>query len=486
VIRDAAYARLLKETRVSLHEKFVEWADGVVADRRVAYDEILGWHLEEAYRNLAELGPLDAHGIELGVRAAERLGAAGQRAFARGDVGAAAGLLHRAAALLPEIAPPRLALLPNLGEALFEMGDFAEADRVLAEALDGAVVAGDEQVAAQVRLVRLLVERYTADPRGWAEAVEQETSRAIPLFEAAGDHGALCRAWRLRSYVHATASRTAEAAAAATHVIEHAALAGDRRRQGLGATMYATASLYGSTPVQEAIRECERILNQGLGDRQAEGLVASALAYLYAMDGEGTRARECHERALALLEDVGKRVLVATAALESWGVEMLAGEPAMAEARLRRDYEVLEQMGEKLYLPTVAALLGQAIYAQGRFDEAGELAAMAQIHAPDDDVDAQALWRSLLAKVRAREARYAEAEELAREAVATISDSDAIVMQADALADLAEVLRLGGRYEEAVAVLTEAADLYERKGNRVSAANAMRLLEEAGSSSASP
>ena len=53
-------------------------------------------------------------------------------------------------------------------------------------------------------------------------------------------------------------------------------------------------------------------------------------------------------------------------------------------------------------------------------------------------------------------------------------------------ADLAEVLRLGGRYEEAAAVLTEAANLYERKGNRVSAANAMRLLEEAGSSSASP
>ena len=142
-------------------------------------------------------------------------------------------------------------------------------------------------------------------------------------------------------------------------------------------------------------------------------------------------------------------------------------------------------MGEKLYLLTVAALLGQAIYAQGRFEEAGEFADVARIQAPEDDVDAQALWRSLLAKVRAREARHAEAEELAREAVATISDSDAIVMQADALADLAEVLRLGGRYEEAAAVLTEAANLYERKGNRVSAAT-MRLLEEAGSSSASP
>jgi class 3 adenylate cyclase/tetratricopeptide (TPR) repeat protein len=481
MIRDAAYGGLLKRARATLHEKFVDWADRTSSDRDVEYEEIRGWHLEQAYYYLCELGPLDMHGIAVGVRASQRLASAGRRAFGRGDMPAAVGLFRRAASLVPELSPHRLTLFPDLGEALMDLGEFEEAERVVAEAIEAADLIRDPRLLAEARLVRLLVHRYSADPRGWAEEVEEEAARAIPLFRAADDHGALCRAWRLLVYVHATASRAAEAAAAATQVIEQAALAGDRRRQGLGATTYATASLYGSTPVKEAISECERILDPGLGDLQAEGQVLSALAYLYAMDGDASRARECHARALAVLEDHGRTVLAAAAAVESWGVLMLAGDPAAAESRLRHDYGVLERMGEKLYLPTVAALLGQAIYAQGRYADAGDLAEVARAQAPEDDVDAQALWRSLLAKVLARAGRAAEAERFAQEAVETLHGSDALVMQADALADLAEVLRLAGRVDEAHAALGEAAALYERKGNRVSAARVMLLLEEVGS-----
>src|SRR5919109_1363767 len=103
LIRDATYQGLLKRTRAKLHEQFVDWADRVNRERNRAaeYEEILGYHLEQAYRYLAELGPLDDHGRELGRRAAERLASAGRSAFGRGDMTAAAGLLDRAAALLP-------------------------------------------------------------------------------------------------------------------------------------------------------------------------------------------------------------------------------------------------------------------------------------------------------------------------------------------------------------------------------------------------
>ena len=47
-------------------------------------------------------------------------------------------------------------------------------------------------------------------------------------------------------------------------------------------------------------------------------------------------------------------------------------EPAAAEARLRSGYERLEEMGEKALLATTAAMLAQAVYAQGRHDEAAE------------------------------------------------------------------------------------------------------------------
>ena len=75
LIRDAAYGGLLKRARASLHERFVDWADArnADADRALEFEEILGYHLEQAHRYLSELGPLDEHGIRLGVRASERL-----------------------------------------------------------------------------------------------------------------------------------------------------------------------------------------------------------------------------------------------------------------------------------------------------------------------------------------------------------------------------------------------------------------------------
>ncbi len=48
------------------HEQFVEWADSVNREGATEYEEILGYHLEQAHRYLSELGPLDDHGRALG------------------------------------------------------------------------------------------------------------------------------------------------------------------------------------------------------------------------------------------------------------------------------------------------------------------------------------------------------------------------------------------------------------------------------------
>ncbi|MDQ3876586.1 MAG: AAA family ATPase, partial [Actinomycetota bacterium] len=84
LIRDAVYEGLLKEARASLHERVAEWAERVHPDGEL--EEILGYHLEQAHRYRSDLGPLDEHGRELGVRASERLAAAGRRALERGDM----------------------------------------------------------------------------------------------------------------------------------------------------------------------------------------------------------------------------------------------------------------------------------------------------------------------------------------------------------------------------------------------------------------
>jgi hypothetical protein len=71
-----------------------------------------------------------------------------------------------------------------------------------------------------------------------------------------------------------------------------------------------------------------------------------------------------------------------------------------------------------------------------------------------------------------------EAERVGREAVAIASATDVLDLRAQALADLAEVLRLAERSQEARAVLEEAIRLYDEKGNVVAAGQLRALLAE--------
>jgi class 3 adenylate cyclase/tetratricopeptide (TPR) repeat protein len=477
LVRDAAYRGLLKRARATLHQRFVDWADRVNRERvrEAEYEEILGYHLEQAYRYLGELGPLDEQARQIGARAAERLGSTGRRAFARGDMPAAANLLRRAAGVLPADHPGRLALLPELGEALMEIGEFAWAEVFLDEAVDKAGAQGNAPLAAEAALMRLLVRSNYAE--GWSEdELVREAERAIPVFEQAGYQGGLAEASRLLAWAHGTAGRYGAAASAAEQAIEHARLAGDRRQQARAATQYAVAALYGPTPVAEAMSHCQEFVAQVDGDRRAEGLLLSLLARLEAMQGDFERARELYVEARQTLEELGRSVVASSTSLDSCGVEMLAGDPAAAERELRRDYESLDEMGEKYLLSTVAGELCRALTAQDRYAEAEEFARIAEETAAEDDVTSQALWRSGRAKVLARRGEFETAVALAHEAVERMRRTDAWVIEGDALVDLADVLRAAGRAGEARTALEEALDLFERKGNVAAAESTARAL----------
>jgi tetratricopeptide (TPR) repeat protein len=480
LVRDAAYNAILKRARASLHERFVDWAERVNRDRDRAteYDEILGYHLEQASRNLAELGPLDDHGLGLGARGAEKLAAAGRRAFARNDMAAAANLLRRGVQLLPERDPSRLRLLPDLVEALTESGELPWAELFLEEAVDGAAEIGDERLAAEAALVRLLVSRYADKLDHWTSAMLEEGERAIRIFEGLDDHAGLARAWRLMMNAHGVAHQFGAAAEAAQLAGEHARLAGDSRQETRAASGYAMAALYGPTPVAEAIARCEEVLAQSPGDKRLEGLTLCLLASLRAMEGEFDEARDLYARGRAILEEIGGTLIAASTTFNASDVETLAGDLAAAEEVLRRDYELLEQLGEKYLRPTVAAYLGQVLTKQGRYDEAERFVDIAADVAAADDVVSQALWRSVRANVLVQGARYEEAVELAREAVGLLRETDSLSAQAGALLALAEVLGHAGERSAAEQVVREALALYERKGNAIAAAVAREALTD--------
>jgi class 3 adenylate cyclase len=469
LIRDAAYAGLLKRARAGYHERFVEWADASNAehDRAQEYEEILGYHLEQAYRYLGQLGPLDDHGHELGRRAASRLSSAGLRALGRGDLPAGANLLRRAAGTLPAADPARLRLLSPLGEALTELGRFDEAALVLAEAMAEAV---EPAVAAHARLVSLYLHLYAADMPDWAAEVRREVERCMPLFEQASDEAGLALANRLLFVMHATLGRYGQAAAAARAVSEHAQRAHDGRQQHRGASNYAQVALHSPIAVPAVIERAESLLSEVSGDRGTEATIRGALAWLYAMRGDFTRAREESTVSRAFLKELGSSVLAASTSLNAAPVELLAGDAEAAEQALRRDYEELSAIGERYVLSTVAGLLSQVTFLRGDLREADSFALICEELAAEDDVASQALWRGTRAKLLALRGDVEAALELARGAVDLVRGSEAPLMQAEALVDLAHVLASAGRREEALSARSEARELYNLKGDVVSAA----------------
>jgi hypothetical protein len=133
LMRDVAYQAILKAQRAELHERYADWLEREAGERASEYREILGHHLERAYRNRSELGHSDERLRELATRAAGHLGASGTRALARGDTRPAISLLERAVELLPDDDPARRDLTLKLGIALAESGDLSRADALLAD-----------------------------------------------------------------------------------------------------------------------------------------------------------------------------------------------------------------------------------------------------------------------------------------------------------------------------------------------------------------
>ena len=99
LIRDAAYAALPKGERAELHERFADFVERAAGDRLTEYEEVIGYHLEQATHYRQGLGRDDERTRDLARRAAQLLGAAGIHAIQRGDALASNRLLERCRAM---------------------------------------------------------------------------------------------------------------------------------------------------------------------------------------------------------------------------------------------------------------------------------------------------------------------------------------------------------------------------------------------------
>ncbi|MGH3034915.1 MAG: BTAD domain-containing putative transcriptional regulator [Gaiellaceae bacterium] len=480
LIRDAAYAAIPKRVRAVLHERFATWLGEGSDPRPGEQEEIVGYHFEQAYLHLAELGPVDERARGLAERAAEHLAVVGERAYGRGDGPAAANLLSRAVSLLPAESPERLDLLVDLGDALRESGEFKQAEYVLGEAIERAEASGEQSLEARAFVVRLRLRMQTESDFA-APTLLEATDRAIEVLERVGDERGLAKAWSVRAWFPWLQCNASAAEKALLRASEYAGRAGDERAEAYSLNLLLGAGLFGPTRVSDAIRRCEELLALPPRQQRVKASAYRALAGLVAMEGRFGEARELLEQDRAIIEDVGLRVAAAVAS-EIWGiVEMLAGDPEAAERRLREGYGILDAMGEKSGLSTLAAMLAHAVYAQGRHEEAFRFTEISEEAAPEEDRSANVYWLAARAKVLARRGRSEEGETHARKALELAEPTDFLNMRGHALTDFAEVLRLAGRASEACTAVAEALQLYEQKGNTVAAQEARAVQAELAS-----
>ena len=474
LIRDAAYRSLSKSTSADLHERFAAWLERAAGGRIREFEEIVGYHLEQAYRCRAAIGTIDTQTATLATRSAQRLESAGRRALARIDLPAAIGLLERAADLLALDGPRRAALLPELGAALIEAGRLHDAEPVLAEARQLAASADDDCADSHAVIQQQFLQLLRA-----ADSSTEEASRAvdtvIPVFERCGDEHGLCRARKLEALMQWNMARAAAAADAWDKAAEHARRAGDEDERNEILSWVASSLFFGPTPVPEGIRRCEEIRAEVVGNPGSEAWALRSLAGLHAMVGRFELARKLLAEANEIFEELGQTR--SSSALDIDGiVELLAGDLDAAEGRLRAGYLALERMGDRAFRPTTAAHLAEALYAQGRDEDAGPFTEISEQLAAKDDLLTQVVWRRVRAKVMARQGRIDEAEDLAQEAVAIGESTDFLNTRADALVDLADIHRRAGRLDEARTAIVKGISLYEAKGNRVAVERTRALL----------
>jgi tetratricopeptide (TPR) repeat protein len=468
LIRDAAYQGIPKSRRADLHENFASWLEAIAGDQAEEQEEILGYHLEQAYRLREELGPLSDADRVVGRRAAARLAAAGHRALARDDMPATVSLLSRAASLFPIDDADRIAILPDLGYALAEGGDGERGHAVVEEARTLAEAAGDERLRAHA-LIRLL--DMHIDAESWLVGAQRDIDGIMETFERADDDRGLARAWRLKGTIDWERGLAGPHEVALGRALVHARKARELHDEAAILFSIGVVVTRGPTPVDDGIRRCQEILASSGTSRAIEAYMSHALAHLHARRREFDEARSRVATFRTFLHETGQVWMYWFFSEVAADVEALAGNGADAVRIIAEGAAQLEQINERD--PLLDAFLAHYLYDQ---DDIAGAERSAAIGAGGEDFLARSLAMGVLGKIRAREGRWDEAERLTSDSVALLEDTDFLVDLATALFDLGEVFRVVGKTDEARSAFERALDACERKGDLVSADRARAAI----------
>jgi class 3 adenylate cyclase/tetratricopeptide (TPR) repeat protein len=473
LLRDAAYEAMTKRLRAELHEQFANWLAEKAGDRTTEVEEILGHHLERAYRYRVALGRPDQHAYTVAARASEHLAASGSRALDRGDALSAVGLLERALALIAPATGARRQILYDLVEAHSLAGAYDRAVELRRQALEEARAAGDVRLALRLYIAEAW-ERFGIE--GFQGVAEALTKRTIPQLAELGDELGLGRAWHTVGRAAFAAGLDREAMAALDRALRHSLRAGDALEVDRIAVSLASVLADGPTPVRDALERVHELRDSIVGRFGGVGLGA-LLGFLLGMEGRFAEARAVHAETRIRYEEMGVRHPIITVHGLASEVELLAGDAAAAEREAAAAFEMFEAGGLAIW-GWVAERRARALREIGRLDDAMHFVEIAEREASVDEAEILARIKATRALIRADRGEIETAVADAIEAELLSEPLEAPRYRGEVLLAVAEVLRAAGRRDEAVERAVAALELHEGKGNLPAAANARQLIHE--------
>ena len=472
LIREAAYEAVPKRRRASLHEAFARRVIRTADAEETQWDELAGYHLEQAVLWRAELGETGAALEALRLEAGERLAAAGFRAHDRNDMTACASLLGRAVTLLPRESAERVRVATVLGTALGWTGDDEGALRTFEQARIGAERLGDERLLARVVVAALhngLWSGRTPDPQHLLEKVNE----TISTFEAVGDDEGLARAYILQ--FHAQDRGSVQGYAALDSALEAARRSASRVEADALGWLCLTLPR-GPMATGEAIERARQIL-QMAPNRLARAAALGALGLLRAMQGAYDEGRRLVEEDDAILRELGVLRAAAAHSIARAEVEIMASRLRPAERILRAGYERMESYGDDHSGVNAAWRLALVLAELGEDEEALHWARIAEA-GPLAGSGFPIWWRLVQAVVLARRADALPAARLLDEAVELARALPECGMQADIWITASEPARILRSEEEGEQLLREAVTVADERSLWSTLGRAQALLDE--------
>lgn len=476
LIRDAAYARLTKDVRATLHQRHAAWLEATTSARPGEFEEIVGWHLEQAYMFLAQLGVVDDPIRAIGERAGDLLNAGVRRAEERGDYHAQFNLLRRVVVLPAASKVVEGHRQLDLHQAAIRAGEHLGVSRqAVDEALAAASETGDPSLGIRSRATDLFVRAMELAPDVDLEEESDELERALEDVSITAE--SRCVALRMVAHMRTWQGRSLLAAELGRRALDAARSAGLGSEARRCLELICRCYLMGPIPATQALQELEELGRAPEVNRAVRALIDVMRSYQMLCTGRQDHATAIRDRVEHELREVGQ--LLDPADLLNLDRNIATEDWTAAAARDREIIEMFEARGRWGNVGTHTANLAATLAESGDEAVVGEASVLIEeakrLTLPWDRLNL-ILIAQVGASLAARGGGFDEAERLAHEAIDLASSSDWIDIQGQTWSALAEVFFAADRPLDAEEAAHEAIERYERRGNVESAARTRRFL----------